>query len=185
MRNLAHEGEAAFQQDPRRSVVLGKSVGAKGANPPARGGERDQLPGRFRGMAAILVTRSDAVGNLHDFVCAGWAGKTTQADDGVVRAVDNRKAVLPGISRGRSVQSLEEFRGYLRSRQKIPHALSDPHAKAPLVGVSSLKKRAKMVRCLGKKADVRHDFRQASGGAVIQRAGKRRKSLDYCPCFLA
>ena len=110
---LAHQGEAAFQQDLRRSVVLGKRVGSNGANPSARGGERDQLPGRFRGMAAILVTGSDAVGYLHDFVRAGRAGKTTQADDGVVRAVDNRKAVLPGIGRGSSVQSLEEFRGYL------------------------------------------------------------------------
>ena len=156
--NFADEFESAFLQDPCRCVVLGKSVGGDGANPSARSGEGDQLPGRVRGKAAVLITRSDTIGNLHHSIRARRAGKAAKADNGVVLVFENRKAVLPGISDSSSIQSFQEFRGYFRSRQKIPHALCHSYAKALFVDVSSLEKRAKVFRGLGEKADSLHHF---------------------------
>jgi hypothetical protein len=91
-------------------------------------------------MTAILVSGSDTVGNFHHPVRAGRAGKATQADDGFVRDVDDREAVFPRINSGRPIQSLEKIRGYLRSREKVPRALSDADVEAALVRVNSLKK---------------------------------------------
>ena len=54
--------------------------------------------------------------------------------------MDNRKTVFPRINTGRSIQSLEEIGGYLRSREKVSDALSDPDAEAALVSANSLKK---------------------------------------------
>ena len=115
-------------------------MGSDGANPPARKGVRDQPLSGFRGMAAILVSGGNAVGNFHHLVRAGRAGKAAQADDGIVCDMDDREAVFPRISSGRSIQSLEKIRGYLRSREKVSCALSESDAEAALVSINSLKK---------------------------------------------
>ena len=161
MRNLSDEGEAALPQDPRRSVVLGKGMRADGANSPAGEGVRDQLLSCFRSMAVVLVSGNDPVGNFHRLVRAGRSGKAAQPDDGVVHDVEHCKAVSPGISRGRSTQTLEELRGNLRSCKKISQPLSDPEAEAALVNISSLEKRAKMFRAVGNKANSLHEYHQS------------------------
>jgi hypothetical protein len=90
--------------------------------------------------------------------------------------MDNRKAILPGISNGGAVKPFEELRGNLRAGEKIPHTLSDLDAEVALVDVGPLKKCAKVFRCLGKKADSLHDFRHGSGMVNLNNAAGRVKA---------
>ena len=120
--------------------MLGKSVRPDSANPPTGKGVCDQLPGRFSGMAAVLVSRGNPVGNFPRPVRAGWISKAAQADDHVVCDMENRKAVFPGISGGGSIQSLQELRGHFGSHKKVSQTLSYRDMEAVLVSLNSVKK---------------------------------------------